>query len=131
MQTKAISLQICYKPKHLPMLCIFFYQNRTIFHHQGTTQALAFTPDSQYLVSACSLEYILIWDRQDLINTITETQCLPSAEADNAIDLGILSLDISNVITADGMQKIYTQYYNMTRFYFRRWNVDKAIYFGI
>ncbi|KAF5304797.1 hypothetical protein FQR65_LT07814 [Abscondita terminalis] len=84
---------------------------RTIFHHEGTTQALAFTPDSQYLISACSLEIISIWCMQEVLETAGDGACLPLAVIDNAHDLGILCMDISSVIISDEndpLIKIYT-----------------------
>ncbi|KAK4885802.1 hypothetical protein RN001_002073 [Aquatica leii] len=84
---------------------------RTIFHHQGTAQALAFTPDTQYLISACSLEIISIWCMQEVLETAGDTKCTPLAVIDNAHDLGILCMDISSVIINaenDPLIKIYT-----------------------
>ncbi|XP_017783076.1 PREDICTED: WD repeat, SAM and U-box domain-containing protein 1 isoform X2 [Nicrophorus vespilloides] len=72
---------------------------RTIFQHEGTTQALAFTPDSQYLVSACSLECIYVWHLHDLVDTTDDAPKQPVASVDNAHDMGFLSMDISSLIT--------------------------------
>ncbi|XP_056633756.1 WD repeat, SAM and U-box domain-containing protein 1-like [Diorhabda sublineata] len=72
---------------------------KTIFNHQGTTQALTFTPDSYYLVTACSLENIMIWNTEDLLDTTKETPCVPVAKVDSAQDMGVLSMDINKRIT--------------------------------
>ncbi|KAF2899885.1 hypothetical protein ILUMI_06301, partial [Ignelater luminosus] len=81
---------------------------RTIFHHEGTTQSLAFTPDTQFLISACSLEVIRVWSMQDLIDTANDNTCTSLAVVDNAHDLGILCIDVSGVIIADGINIFLT-----------------------
>uniref|UniRef100_A0A1Y1JZX4 WD repeat, SAM and U-box domain-containing protein 1 n=2 Tax=Photinus pyralis TaxID=7054 RepID=A0A1Y1JZX4_PHOPY len=83
---------------------------RTIFHHEGTTQALAFTPDSQYLISACSLEVISVWSMQDILETAGEDSCSSLAVIDNAHDLGILCMDISPVILNNEEDPLVKQY---------------------
>lgn len=70
--------------------------------HGGTTQSLAFTPDSQYLISGCTLEVIKVWYVQDLLDRTSEDEISAVAAVDNAHDLGITSMDISNIITVDG-----------------------------
>lgn len=70
--------------------------------HEGTTQSLAFTPDFQYLVSACTLEVLNIWSVQDLLDTTIDEQITPVCSVDNAHDLGVLCIDISNAVTIDG-----------------------------
>ncbi|CAH1163015.1 unnamed protein product [Phaedon cochleariae] len=74
---------------------------RTIFDHEGTTQALAFTPDSQYLVTACSLEVVRVWLVRDLVDTAADALCCPLARVDNVQDMGVLSVDVSRRITFD------------------------------
>ncbi|CAG9853569.1 unnamed protein product [Phyllotreta striolata] len=71
---------------------------KTIFDHEGTTQSLAFTPDSYYLVSACSLEMIMVWSTEHLVDTTSEASCVPVAKTDNALDMGVFCLDISKHI---------------------------------
>lgn len=75
---------------------------RTVYQHEGTTQALAFTPDSQYLITGCTLEVLRVWYMQDLIDTTAEKECSSLASIDNAHDLGILSMDVSNIVMSDG-----------------------------
>jgi WD40 repeat protein len=75
---------------------------RTIFEHEGTTQSLAFTPDSQYLISACSLEVLRVWYVQDLVDTTSDTACNPIAKCDNAHDLGVFCVDVNKTISVDG-----------------------------
>lgn len=82
------------------MLILLYF--RTIFEHEGTTQSLAFTPDSQYLVTACSLEFIRVWYVQDLMDTTNEEPCIPIAKLDNAHDMGVFCVDISKHIKFDG-----------------------------
>lgn len=79
---------------------IYFF--RTLFEHEGTTQSLAFTPDSLYLVTACSLEFIRVWYVQDLMDTTNDTICNPMTKIDNALDMGVLCVDISKHITFNG-----------------------------
>ncbi|XP_072396788.1 WD repeat, SAM and U-box domain-containing protein 1-like [Diabrotica undecimpunctata] len=83
---------------------------KTIFDHQGTTQSLAFTPDSYYLVSACSLEMIMVWNTQDLVDTANESPCVPMAKIDNAQDMGVFSLDVNKHITFDKNNPLARQY---------------------
>ncbi|KAF5304695.1 hypothetical protein FQA39_LY09472 [Lamprigera yunnana] len=83
---------------------------RTIFYHQGTTQALAFTPDSQYLISACSLEIISVWCMQDVLETAGDSTCGVLVAVDNAHDLGILSMDISTIIVNDENDPLIKSY---------------------
>ncbi|XP_060523216.1 WD repeat, SAM and U-box domain-containing protein 1-like isoform X2 [Cylas formicarius] len=73
---------------------------RTLFEHEGTTQGLSFTPDSQFLITACSLEVIKVWHVQDLIDT-TVDNCLPITRMDNVHDMGIFSIDVSKYITVE------------------------------
>ncbi|KAG5863145.1 WD repeat, partial [Gonioctena quinquepunctata] len=83
---------------------------KTLFDHEGTTQTLAFTPDSQYMVTACSLEVIRIWYVQDVVDTTTDTACAPLARIDNAQDMGVLCVDISKHITFDENNPFIRQY---------------------
>nr|XP_023030381.1 WD repeat, SAM and U-box domain-containing protein 1-like isoform X1 [Leptinotarsa decemlineata]XP_023030382.1 WD repeat, SAM and U-box domain-containing protein 1-like isoform X1 [Leptinotarsa decemlineata]XP_023030383.1 WD repeat, SAM and U-box domain-containing protein 1-like isoform X1 [Leptinotarsa decemlineata] len=83
---------------------------KTLFDHEGTTQSLAFTPDSQYLITACSLEVIRIWYVQDVIDTTTDTPCTPLARIDNAQDMGVLCVDISKHITFNENDPLIRQY---------------------
>lgn len=71
---------------------------RTLFEHEGTTHGVAFTPDCQFLVTACSLEVVKVWHVQDLIDTTTENSCAPLARMDNIHDMGVFSIDISKHI---------------------------------
>nr|CAI5824458.1 unnamed protein product [Callosobruchus analis] len=82
---------------------------KTLFEHEGTTQSLAFTPDSQYLVTACSLEVIKIWYVQDLIDTTTDT-CTAIGRVDNAHDMGVFCVDISNRVTFDEENPLMRHY---------------------
>ncbi|XP_018329595.1 WD repeat, SAM and U-box domain-containing protein 1 [Agrilus planipennis] len=75
---------------------------RTVTDSEGTIQSLAFTPDSKYLVSGCSVEKIKIWLVSSLADT-TNDFCLPLYSVDNAHDLGILYLDVSKTIDVDGI----------------------------
>nr|XP_022921310.1 WD repeat, SAM and U-box domain-containing protein 1-like [Onthophagus taurus]XP_022921311.1 WD repeat, SAM and U-box domain-containing protein 1-like [Onthophagus taurus] len=68
---------------------------RTVFQHEGTTQGLAFTSDSQWLISGCSLEILNVWSMQDIGDTTKDDVCNPVASQDNAHDLGILCIDVS------------------------------------
>lgn len=70
--------------------------------HEGTTQSLAFTPDFQYLVSACSLEVLNVWSIHEILDTTRDGEIAPLCSVDNAHDLGILCIDISNAVTMDG-----------------------------
>lgn len=79
-------------------ITVLFYFFRTIFEHEGATQTLAFTPDSQYLVTACTLEFMRVWYVQDLIDTTSDLPCIPVAKVDNAHDLGVFCADISKQI---------------------------------
>lgn len=84
---------------------------RTILEHEGTTQSISFTPDSLYIISACTLEIINVWYVQNLLDTTHQNSCSPSTSIDNALDMGILSSDISKLITTDeddALKKIYT-----------------------
>ncbi|XP_065166675.1 WD repeat, SAM and U-box domain-containing protein 1-like isoform X3 [Atheta coriaria] len=85
---------------------------RTIFVHEGTTQGLAFTPDSQYFVSGCSLEIIIVWHLQDCLDTTNDGPVSPACEVDNAHDLGILGMDISNNFRIDD-EDPFTKYYTL------------------
>ncbi|CAH1966828.1 unnamed protein product [Acanthoscelides obtectus] len=82
---------------------------KTLFEHEGTTQSLAFTPDSQYLVTACSLEVMKIWYVQDLIDTTTDT-CTAIGRVDNAHDMGVFCVDISNRVTFDEENPLIRRY---------------------
>lgn len=79
-----------------------FHFCRTILLHEGTTHSLAFTPDSQYLVSACTLEVLNIWSTQDLVDTTSDEPTTPVCNVDNVHDLGVLCIDISNIVRYDG-----------------------------
>lgn len=81
----------------------WFVLFRTLLGHEGTTQSLAFTPDSQYLISGCTLEVIKIWHVQDLLDTTSDDLIISDVTFDNAHDLGITSMDVSNVIKIDGI----------------------------
>jgi WD40 repeat protein len=85
---------------------------RTIFEHEGTTQSLAFTPDSQYLISACSLEVLRVWYVQDLVDTTSDTACNPIAKCDNAHDLGVFCVDVNKTISVDENDPLI-KYYTM------------------
>ncbi|XP_048523830.1 WD repeat, SAM and U-box domain-containing protein 1 isoform X3 [Dendroctonus ponderosae] len=85
---------------------------RTLFEHEGTTQALVFTPDCQFLVTACSLEVVKVWHVQDLIDTTTETPCSPLTRIDNIHDMGVFSIDISKHIEVDENNPLI-RYYSM------------------
>ncbi|XP_019872433.2 WD repeat, SAM and U-box domain-containing protein 1 isoform X2 [Aethina tumida] len=74
---------------------------RTLLQHEGTTQSLAFTPDSQYLVSACSLEVVRVWYVQDLVDTTNDSNCVSLAKVDNAHDMGVFCVDISKHVEID------------------------------
>lgn len=76
---------------------------RTLFDHEGTTQSLVFTPDSQYLISGCTLEVIRVWHVKNLLDTTSDEVITSNATFDNAHDLGITSMDVSNVIKTDGI----------------------------
>lgn len=81
---------------------LLFIDCRTILEHEGATQSLAFTPDSRYLISACSLEVMNIWDVQNLGDACLDTECLPITSMDNVHDLGVFCVDVSNLIVTDG-----------------------------
>ncbi|CAG9820459.1 unnamed protein product [Phaedon cochleariae] len=83
---------------------------KTIFDHEGTTQALAFTPDSQYLVTACSLEVVRVWLVRDLVDTAADALCCPLARVDNVQDMGVLSVDVSRRITFDENDPLIRKY---------------------
>ncbi|KAJ8966312.1 hypothetical protein NQ314_003577 [Rhamnusium bicolor] len=82
---------------------------KTLFEHEGTTQSLAFTPDSQYLVTACSLEVIRVWYVQDLIDTTSDTVS-SITKIDNALDMGVFSVDICKHIIFDENNPLIRQY---------------------
>ncbi|KAL3278539.1 hypothetical protein HHI36_024258, partial [Cryptolaemus montrouzieri] len=75
----------------------------TLMDHKGATQSLAFTPDSLYLISACSMEVVNVWYVQDLMDTVSEVPCSPTTTIGNALDMGVLSLDISKSIRMEGV----------------------------
>ncbi|XP_076268665.1 WD repeat, SAM and U-box domain-containing protein 1-like isoform X2 [Rhynchophorus ferrugineus] len=83
---------------------------RTLFEHEGTTQGLAFTPDCQYLVTACSLEVLKIWHLQDLIDTTNDNACVPIVRLDNIHDMGIFSIDISKHIEIEENNPLIRHY---------------------
>lgn len=70
--------------------------------HEGTTQSLAFTPDSRYLVSACTMEVLNVWSVRNLIDTTKDETVVPVCSVDNVHDLGVLCVDVSNKVLADG-----------------------------
>ncbi|KAJ8924304.1 hypothetical protein NQ315_007097 [Exocentrus adspersus] len=83
---------------------------KTLFEHEGTTQSLAFTPDSQYLVTACSLEFIRVWYVQDLVDTTMDSVCNPVARIDNAHDMGVFCVDVSKHITFNETNPLIRHY---------------------
>ncbi|XP_044265114.1 WD repeat, SAM and U-box domain-containing protein 1-like isoform X1 [Tribolium madens] len=83
---------------------------RTIVEHEGTTTSLTFTPDSQYLISACSLEVLKIWYVQDLVDTTSDSSCCPVAKCENAHDLGVVCAEISKKITTDEDDPLIKRY---------------------
>ncbi|XP_063919485.1 WD repeat, SAM and U-box domain-containing protein 1-like isoform X2 [Zophobas morio] len=85
---------------------------RTIFEHEGTTTSLAFTSDSQYLISACSLEVLRVWYVQDLVDTTADAACNPVAKCENAHDLGISCVDVNKTISVDESDPLI-KYYTM------------------
>ncbi|KAK9884031.1 hypothetical protein WA026_004964 [Henosepilachna vigintioctopunctata] len=100
---------------------------RTVFAHKGATQSLAFTPDSLYLVSGCSMEMVNIWYVQDLIDTVNETPCSAAATLDNALDMGVLSLDVSKLIQVEDnnpLKKCYTLAISGSTNEIKIWNVS-------
>ncbi|XP_030764890.1 WD repeat, SAM and U-box domain-containing protein 1-like isoform X2 [Sitophilus oryzae] len=83
---------------------------RTLFEHEGTTQGLAFTPDCQFLVTACSLEVVKVWYLQNLIDTTTDNVCTPIVRMDNIHDMGVFSIDISRHIEVDESNPLIRHY---------------------
>lgn len=100
---------------------------RVLYEHEGTTQSLAFTPDSQYLVSACSLEILKVWYVEDLVNTTTDS-CTAVCRLDNVHDLGIVCMDISKHIEING---IFNKISYITAIdlcsNFRKWSINQIL----
>lgn len=85
--------------------------------HEGTTHSLAFSPDSQYLVSACTLEVLNIWNTEELIDTTNDEPTTPVCNVDNVHDLGVLCIDISNAIIIDGTETFHLTIQNYLSVY--------------
>ncbi|CAH0551749.1 unnamed protein product [Brassicogethes aeneus] len=83
---------------------------RTLIQHEGTTQSLAFTPDSQYLVSACTLQVVRVWYVQDLVDTTNDTNCTSVAKLDNALDMGVFCIDVSKHVKIDENSPLIKHY---------------------
>ncbi|XP_044744374.1 WD repeat, SAM and U-box domain-containing protein 1-like isoform X2 [Coccinella septempunctata] len=104
---------------------------RTVWDHKGATQSLAFTPDSLYLVTACSMEVINVWYVQDLVDTVNESGCSPAACLVNALDMGVLSLDVSKHIEIEDdnpLQKQYTLASSGSSNEIKIWNITSISY---
>lgn len=82
----------------------FFIICRSIFRHEDTIQSLAFTPDTQLLMSGCSSGILHIWRVSTIIDTAVSEDQIPSpiSTIDNAHDLGVLCCDVASLIQADG-----------------------------
>ncbi|XP_045483233.1 WD repeat, SAM and U-box domain-containing protein 1-like isoform X2 [Harmonia axyridis] len=102
---------------------------RTVWDHKGATQSLAFTPDSMYLVTACSMEMINVWHVQDLVDTVNEACCSPAASLVNALDMGVLSLDVSKRVEVEDdnpLQKQYTLASSGSTNEIKIWNITSV-----
>nr|CAD7398665.1 unnamed protein product [Timema cristinae] len=67
----------------------------TFQEHEGTIQAVSFTPDSSFLVTTCTLGVMKLWALSDQWDNSTANRCLYSV--DDAHDLGVMSSDFSPV----------------------------------
>lgn len=66
--------------------------------HDGAVQSVCFSPDSNWLVTTCTLGVMKLFSVAEIIDScVSDNQAIPEyAWIDDAHDLGVISCDISN-----------------------------------